>query len=156
MAAMCPHNLAHLVLVDAAGIRPQNGEVLDIFIRRWRDVVAECVTDPEGAEEFRRIYDTTPLSDFGGPREAGRIMTMRMCYRPYMHSPALPAVLGGVTTPVLVVWGAEDRIIPVECGQAFVDAMPNARLQVLEGCGHWPHFEQPEALAKSVLDFIRS
>jgi pimeloyl-ACP methyl ester carboxylesterase len=34
--------------------------------------------------------------------------------------------------------------------------MPNARLQVLEGCGHWPHFEQPEALAKSVLDFIRS
>src|SRR6187402_2953499 len=32
MAAMCSHNLAHLVLVDSAGLRPQNGEILDIFI----------------------------------------------------------------------------------------------------------------------------
>lgn len=156
MAAMCSHNLAHLVLVDSAGLRPQNGEILDIFIRRWRDVAAACVTDPENAEEYKRIYEAHPIVDFGGTREAGRVMTMRMTYRPYMYSPALPSILPGIATPTLVLWGAEDQIIPVECGQAFAEAIPGARLQVLEGCGHWPHFERPDALAKAVLDFIRA
>ena len=43
MATMCLQNLAHLVLVDAAGVRPREGEVTDVFVRRWRDVVEECV-----------------------------------------------------------------------------------------------------------------
>jgi pimeloyl-ACP methyl ester carboxylesterase len=155
MATMCGHNLAHLVLVDAAGIRPQSGETLDVFIRPWRDVVNSCVSDPD-AEEFRRIYEESPVQAFGGSREAGRITSMRMCYRPYMHNPALPALLEGVQTPALVVWGAEDRIIPLECGEAFARVMPNATLRVMDGCGHWPHYEQPEELARLIRDFIRT
>jgi pimeloyl-ACP methyl ester carboxylesterase len=156
MAAMCSHNLAHLVLVDSAGIRPQSGEILDIFIRPWAEVVSSCVTDPEGAEEFRRIYDAEPIQAFGGRREAGRVTAMRMAYRPYMHSPALPALLQGITTPTLVVHGAEDRIVPLECGEAFASAMPNAKLRILDGCGHWPHLERPDALAETILNFTRA
>ena len=155
MAAMCSHNLAHLVLVGAAGIKPVEGEMLDIFVRRWRDVVEMCVDNPD-AEEFQRIYTAAPIVDFGGHREAGRTMTMRMCYRPYMYDPALPALLGSVRTPTLVVWGAEDRIIPVECGELYRQAIPDARLEVMEDCGHWPHFEKPDALADVVTRFLAS
>src|SRR4029453_3890453 len=35
MAVMCPQNLRHLVLVDAAGVRPQHDEVFDIFFTPW-------------------------------------------------------------------------------------------------------------------------
>jgi pimeloyl-ACP methyl ester carboxylesterase len=155
MAAMCPHNLAHLVLVGAAGIRPADGEILDVFVRRWRDVVEMCVEDPE-AEEYQRIYTASPIVDFGGHRESGRTMTMRMCYRPYMYDPSLPSMLGGVKTPTLVVWGAHDRIIPVECAELYRQAIPGARVEVLDGCGHWPHFEKPAELADAVLRFIQS
>ena len=155
MATMCSHNLSHLVLVDAAGVRPRESQITDVFVRRWRDIVDECVHDT-GAEEFRRIYDASPVVDFGGPREAGRSMTMRMCFRPYMHSPHLEHALAGVRTPTLVVWGAEDRIIPVECGERYRDAIPGARLEVIADCGHWPHFEKPGQLADLVSKFINT
>jgi pimeloyl-ACP methyl ester carboxylesterase len=156
MAAMNSDNLSHLVLVDAAGIKPQTGETLDVFIRPWRDVVEACVTDPEGAEEFQRIYNAAPVQAYGGPREAGRSMSMRMCYRPYMYSPALPSLLPGIRTPALIVWGAEDRIIPVECGRQFQTAMPGSKLEVMQGCGHWPHYEKPEELAQIIGRFLRA
>jgi pimeloyl-ACP methyl ester carboxylesterase len=155
MATMCSHNLSHLVLVDAAGVKPSDGEITDVFVRRWRDVVEECVHNPQ-AEEFRRIYDASPLLDFGGTREAGRSMTMRMCYRPYMYSPALPNLLGSVGTPTLIVWGEEDRIIPLECAHMYQTEIPGSSLEILEDSGHWPHFEKPQQLADSVRRFINS
>jgi pimeloyl-ACP methyl ester carboxylesterase len=153
MATMNSQNLAHLVLVGAAGVKPVEGEMLDIFVRRWRDVVEACVDNPD-AEEFQRIYTESPIVDFGGHREAGRTMTTRMCYRPYMYSPALPALLGGVRTPTLIVWGTEDRIIPVECADLYRQAVRGARVEVMEDCGHWPHFEKPAELAEIVSRFI--
>jgi pimeloyl-ACP methyl ester carboxylesterase len=153
MAAMNSDNLSHLVLVDAAGIKPQSGEILDVFVRRWQDVVEACVSDPE-AEEFQRIYSAAPVQTYGGSREAGRSMAMRMCYRPYMYDPALPALLGGVRAPTLIVWGAEDRVIPVECGRLYQAAMPGARLEIMEGCGHWPHYEKPRETADVVRRFL--
>jgi pimeloyl-ACP methyl ester carboxylesterase len=155
MATMCSHNLAHLVLVGAAGIRPETGETMDVFVRPWRQVVEACVSNRE-AEEYQRVYSASPIVDFGGTREAGRSMTMRMCYRPYMYNPAWPAALGGVRAPTLIVWGAEDRIIPVECAELFRGAIPESKLEIMDGCGHWPHFEQPEALAERILGFIQT
>ncbi len=154
MAAMNSENLRRLVLIDAAGVRPTEGETVDIFVRPWRDIVASCVHDPERAEEFRRIYEASPIVDFGGPREAGRSMTMRMCYRPYMHNPAFPAALGGIRAPTLVVWGADDRIIPMECAHMYQESIRGAKMKVIEGCGHWPHYEKPDELAETVLRFL--
>jgi pimeloyl-ACP methyl ester carboxylesterase len=154
MAAMNSDNVSHLVLVDAAGVKPQSGEILDVFVRRWQDVVETCVSDPE-AEEYQRIYSAAPIQSYGGVREAGRSMAMRMCYRPYMYDPALPALLAGVRAPTLIVWGAEDRIIPVECGQLYQAAMPGSRVEIMEGCGHWPHYEKPRELAEIAGRFLR-
>jgi pimeloyl-ACP methyl ester carboxylesterase len=150
MATMCSHNLRRLVLIDAAGVRPTESEIFDIFIRPWSDVVEQCVNDPGTAGEFRRIYDESPVLTFGGHREAGRIMSTRMCYRPYMHNPAFPAALGGIRTPALIVWGANDRIIPVECGRLYQQAIPGAKLEIMDNCGHWPHYEKPAELAEIV------
>jgi pimeloyl-ACP methyl ester carboxylesterase len=71
-----------------------------------------------------------------------------------MHNPAFPQALGAVRVPTLVVWGAEDRIIPVECGRLYADAIPGARLEVIDGCGHWPHYEKPDELAGVVSRFL--
>jgi pimeloyl-ACP methyl ester carboxylesterase len=156
MATMCSHNITHLVLVDAAGIHPEKGEILDVFIRPWREVIQGGVFDAPNAAEFQRIYEAEPIADFGGSREAGRSMSMRMCYRPYMHSPSLAPLLRGVQTPTLIVWGAEDRIIPRECSELYQAAIPNSRLQLIDDCGHFPHYEKPQELAEKVLQFIRT
>ncbi len=155
MAVMCPHSLRRLVLVDAAGVHPQAGEILDIFIIPWREVIERAFYDPQSSPEYQRIYGGG-IEEYGGIREAGRTMSIRLCFRPYMYDPALPAMLGKIQVPTLIVWGAQDQITPIECAHLYQQAIPGATLRVIDRCGHWPHYEQPQTLAEIVREFIAS
>ena len=153
MAIMCPQNIGRLVLVNAAGIRPKEGEILDIFIIPWKQVIERGFYDAEACPEYHRLYGGE-WQEFGGPREAGRTMSIQMCFRPFMYDRALPAMLGKLTLPTLVVWGADNRIIPAECGRLYRQAIPGAVLHEIDSCGHWPQFERPEELAEVIRDFL--
>jgi len=83
-----------------------------------------------------------------------REMAARLTWKPYMHNPRLAHFLPRVTNPTLIVWGREDRVVPVECGEQYRRLLPNADLTVLERCGHLPPVEQPEIFARLVLDFL--
>jgi len=54
----------------------------------------------------------------------------------------------------LLIWGEQDRIIPVAHGYAAHDAVPGSRLEVLAGVGHFPHVEAPTAVVGILDDFI--
>lgn len=155
MAVTCPQNLRRLVLVNAAGIRPQESEVLDIFIIPWKQVIERGFYDAEACPEYHRLYGGE-WQEFGGPREAGRTMSIRMCFRPFMYDTALPGMLGKVSLPTLVVWGADNSIIPPECGRLYQQAIPGATLHEIERCGHWPQFERSEELAGVIQRFLAS
>jgi pimeloyl-ACP methyl ester carboxylesterase len=57
--------------------------------------------------------------------------------------------------PLLVVWGRHDRMVPVGHGQALVDAVPGASLEILEACGHCPQIERPDLLLPLLDSFLR-
>jgi pimeloyl-ACP methyl ester carboxylesterase len=73
-----------------------------------------------------------------------------------MRSHTLPALLRGIATPTLVVWGRQDAIIPLNAGQRYQQSIPGAQLQVLDRCGHLPDMEQPAAFVQVVLDFLKA
>ena len=56
--------------------------------------------------------------------------------------------------PSMIVWGDRDPVIPVAHAHAAHAAMPASRLEIFEGCGHFPHFEDPAGFAEVLLDFI--
>ncbi len=56
--------------------------------------------------------------------------------------------------PVVLIWGDNDRIIPVAHAYAAHDALVGSRLEVLEGIGHFPHVEAPTAVADILENFI--
>ncbi|MFZ0835350.1 MAG: alpha/beta fold hydrolase [Mycobacterium sp.] len=56
--------------------------------------------------------------------------------------------------PTLLIWGDDDRIIPVAHAHAARDALPGSRLVVLPGVGHYPHVEAADAVINTVDDFI--
>jgi pimeloyl-ACP methyl ester carboxylesterase len=58
--------------------------------------------------------------------------------------------------PTLIVWGADDRLIPVEHAHAAHAAIPGSRLTVFDGVGHFPHSEAPERFVETVLAFVES
>jgi pimeloyl-ACP methyl ester carboxylesterase len=154
MAVMSSAHLAHLALVDAAGVRPRQGEILDIFVVPWRQVIEQSFFDAPRAAEYQRIYGAAPIQDFGGVREAGRTMAMRMCFKPYMYDPALPGMLAKIRVPTLIVWGNDDRIVPLECATLFQQAIPGAELKILDQCGHFAHLDQPQRLADTLQTFF--
>ena len=59
-----------------------------------------------------------------------------------------------VGQPTLVVWGAEDELLPLRWGEQAASAMPRARLVVLDRCGHIPMEERPEELVAAVVPFL--
>jgi pimeloyl-ACP methyl ester carboxylesterase len=56
--------------------------------------------------------------------------------------------------PTLIVWGRADPIIPVDHGIRAHEAMPGSRLEIFDGCGHFPHAEDPDRFARVLLDFL--
>src|SRR3954464_8927489 len=58
--------------------------------------------------------------------------------------------------PTLIAWGERDRTIPVEHGLAAQRAIPGSRFVTIPRAAHFPHIEQPDALATALLDFIAS
>jgi pimeloyl-ACP methyl ester carboxylesterase len=155
MAIMCSASLRTLTLIDAAGVRPAQDQIFDIFIPRWREVIERGFVDAEASQEYQRIYGSAPIQEYGGIREAGRTMTTRMCFKPYMYDPALPGMLPKIDVPTLIVWGREDRIVPLECASLYQRAIPNAALKVVNNCGHLAHLDKPEEVARIVSEFTR-
>ncbi len=58
--------------------------------------------------------------------------------------------------PTMIVWGDRDEIIPVAHAHTAHDAIPNSRLEILEGVGHFPHAEAPERFLAVLRDFLGS
>lgn len=65
------------------------------------------------------------------------------------------ADLPRITAPVLIIHGRYDRMVPVEQGLMMLNYLPNARLMVLNNCGSWPPYEQPEDYNRHVLAHLR-
>ena len=58
--------------------------------------------------------------------------------------------------PMLIVWGSEDRVIPVEHARTAAAVAPGAVVEVLGNSGHFPHKDHPERFVKIINDFIRA
>jgi pimeloyl-ACP methyl ester carboxylesterase len=56
--------------------------------------------------------------------------------------------------PSLVVWGGNDRIIPVRHGRRAHEEMPDSRFVELSGAGHFPQLDQPRAFVEALLEFM--
>ncbi|MFF9490171.1 alpha/beta fold hydrolase [Streptomyces sp. NPDC014676] len=67
-----------------------------------------------------------------------------------------PIDLTRITTPVLALHGECDRVSPVEVSERLVDSLPDARLKVVAGTGHWIHVDRPDEFCSLVGEFLIS
>ena len=112
------------------GLRPAPA-VADL----WRSY--SSLGDPEARAAF--LHTLRAVVDVGGQRVSARD-------RLYLTS----------GMPSLIVWGEGDPFIPVAHAHAAHEAMPESRLEVFYGAGHYPHRDAPERFAALVADFIQS
>jgi pimeloyl-ACP methyl ester carboxylesterase len=151
MATMAPGAFRRLVLVGPMGIKPERGEIADQALVSYIDYVRLGFADQK---KFDGIYGAEPPTATLEQWDLNREMTFRVAWKPYMYNASLPQLLGGVPTPTLVVWGREDRVVPLECGERYAKALPQARLSIVDNAGHFVEMEQHEQLARLIGDFL--
>lgn len=66
----------------------------------------------------------------------------------------IPADLSQVGAETLVIWGSDDPWIPLEQGRRLAEAIPNARLEIIDQAGHSPYKDQPEAVVALIASFL--
>jgi pimeloyl-ACP methyl ester carboxylesterase len=149
MATMDPGAIWSMVLVSAPGLKPEDGEVMDQMLLDHAEYVRAGFRDEATAvqhlgEEIDR--NLVALWQFN------RVMTARVSWKPYMFNPRLRHLLPEVHVPTLLIWGAADRVVPIAVGRQYERALPNARLEVVEGAGHLVEIEEPERVAALIRE----
>jgi pimeloyl-ACP methyl ester carboxylesterase len=154
IAAMCPHIVKRLVLVDAAGIKPQVGTIAELFMVSPERVQQLRFYDPTQVPEYQQLAARQLTPEEEEVQWRNREMASRLCWKPYLHNPNLPAYLRGLKTPTLIVWGKHDAIIPINCGELYHQALTNSTLHVIDRCGHSPAVEKPQEFLQAVQEFL--
>ena len=160
-AAARPERVTRLVLVSPDGFAgpgvaygrtapvPPLMRVLPhvLPVSMLRGMIAPAYADPAGLTDavLRRTYDMLRAP---GVRQA-------ILDRMAQHSLVDPVpLLRGLHVPTLLLWGEKDAMIPIANAQAYLAALPDARLVALPGIGHVPQEEAPAATLLPVRAFL--
>jgi pimeloyl-ACP methyl ester carboxylesterase len=146
MALTDSSRLARLVIVSAVGPVVPAAPRVDITGMTADEVRALSFHDPQRFGGRATESDASHL--------AGNMRTTFAYCGPTLEDPTLLERLGDVQVPVLVVWGASDRLTPVGFGRAFAAAMPTAEFVVIPEAGHVPQVEAPAAVMRAIDRFI--
>jgi pimeloyl-ACP methyl ester carboxylesterase len=172
LAYQFPERCERLVLVASGGL----GKEVNLLLRAVSLPGAEVVLPLVLAPWFReRAESVGTVLRRGGWRPGGTFaevwrsyttLTTREGQNAFVHTvrsvidPAGQRVsardrlyLAGAV-PTLIVWGDQDRVIPVGHAHAAHDLMPGSRLEILEGAGHFLPFEDPVWFNRVLLDFL--
>lgn len=147
-----------LVLVAPAGMMTQSNPTLDRYIavalnpnadfQEVYQALTEMVYDPS-------VVDTRDVIDF--------MNRMRLPNARYaLHSTLVNMMeagqrlqqsvrLSSITAPTLIIWGENDRVIPIQYSEGFRQAIPNNKFVKIPMCGHAPHYETPAILNREIF-----
>jgi pimeloyl-ACP methyl ester carboxylesterase len=147
--------LASLSLVGAVGITAGGEPIPDILRMPDAENLQRFYADP--ARAARRLGDLAKT--YANPADMSivaknRATVTRLAYRPRFHNPGLPKWLHRIDIPTLLLWGAEDGLVPAKFGEAYQALIPGSRLIVLPNAGHAPFDEQKDAFLAAFSDFI--
>jgi pimeloyl-ACP methyl ester carboxylesterase len=136
-----------IVLIDAVGIEVPGHPVADFFSLTMDQVFELSFHNPG---PFR--FDPVTLPPAAQAVAAGNRAALAAYAGTAMSDPALAARLATLEIPALVLWGESDRIVDVDYGRAYAEAIPTARFQLLADTGHSPQLETPDQVVHAIRD----
>lgn len=150
-----PEKVESLALIASAGLGEEiNGDYIEGFIaanrrKEMRSVLGLLFANPDLVNR-QLVNDVIRFKRLDGVDEALRKTADNLF--PGGKQSGVPD-LSGIGVPMLVVWGSEDRVIPVSHAD---NAPDNARVEVLEETGHMPQMEAAGQVNRLIGEFLDS
>jgi len=151
-----PNVVHRLVLVAAAGLHLEEAPIAEMFGVEPAELAQRLFYDQAHplAVAIRSITDPSLLPEAMLLRQFKAMEALaKVAWNPYFHNPKLERRLDRITAPTLVLWGREDRLIPLAHGQRYAARIPHARLEIVEHCGHMAVLEKPDEIYDAISDF---
>jgi pimeloyl-ACP methyl ester carboxylesterase len=160
-----PQRVAGLILIDSAGVAVKGGASLaPAYVRMpliGRLLTALALTSDklvrEGLE--KSFFDDTKVTDdrvahYYQPlrTRGGQLAALRA--RTQWDQFPIEQDLGKINARTLIIWGAEDALIPLAAGRAMDSLIKDSKLVIIEKCGHVPQEEMPDRVLEEVTAFI--
>ncbi len=171
LAIEFPQRVERLVLVSAAGIstfRHKHVERIEPYLRRvapmvaaytgWTATRSDWIARRAGLRNVSlgfvtrhpsRLPAALAAEQIRGAGKPGFMQALRANID-YPIRERLPEI----ACPTLIVWGDEDRVIPVTDASVFEELIPDSRKVIFEDTGHMAMLERPEAFNELLADFI--
>jgi pimeloyl-ACP methyl ester carboxylesterase len=156
LAAATPTRVGKLVLIDPLGLWRDDQPVLNWMIlpdERRRAALFAAPSGPAAA----RFFDLAGVP--GDPVAAQLEFTWsQACTGKFVWpipDKGLKKHIHRIAAPTLIVWGAADGVIAPSYADDFARRIAGARVARVDAAGHLPHLEQPDAVARLVLEFLR-
>jgi len=150
IALRAPRRTAALVLTGSAGLLERgfsNSMPLNPTCDYIRERIMEIFYDPalatdELVEEIHTLLQKN--------RNKLRLVKLARALKQQNLYDELPRI----ECPVLLIWGRNDQITPLRVARTFANRLPNARLKVLDECGHAPNIERPDEFNRLAEEFL--
>jgi 2-hydroxy-6-oxonona-2,4-dienedioate hydrolase len=167
-AARYPERVTHVVTMGAAMVGqrmmfgPADGpsEGLKVLFQAYRDPTPENMArlvdvmtfDSSSASEEVAIERSKNTLKYAQHRE--NFVADLDEHLPIILKPATPTEIAGIKAPVLLIHGRDDRVLNVEHSLRLVSAIEDARLVIINQCGHWVQLEHADEFNRTVASFI--
>lgn len=154
LLAMAPDRVGRAVVMGGAGTGP-----LPPSVPFYDDPTKESMRATLGRLVADESVHSELLDELAGIRlrqalRPGAEPAFRSMFADVDDTP--PLDLAKIATPVLALHGERDRVSPVEVSERLVDSLPDARLKVVAGAGHWIHVDRPDEFCSLVGEFLSS
>jgi pimeloyl-ACP methyl ester carboxylesterase len=152
-AVRWPERVKKLWIADAPGLWVEDAPLADLFrIMQDRRKIRELLFhDPKGYMASLVIKDDPDEEAMLAGYQSLTALARLVWERPY--DPKLAARLHRIQCPTMLIWGADDRLVPSVYGEAYQKHIPKAELKLIPNCGHLPMFEREAEFVDIVSRF---
>lgn len=158
-AAKYPARVQTLTFYDNACVRAEQPSERDVLEAQGQNVLVV-----HSQADFDRLIDWVfakkpfippPVKAVLAQRAMAQAAGNGVIFRSLSESrAALEPLLPTLKMPVAIVWGDRDRLLHVSTANVMARALPQAKLHILQGCGHSPQLERPEEAAAPMIDLM--
>lgn len=154
-AVRWPERVRRLWIADAPGLWVDEQPLPDLFrIMQDREETRRLLFhDPESYVAKMIIPDAPDEQRMLTAYQNMTVLARLVWERPY--DPKLAGRLHRVRCPTLLLWGADDRLVPPAYGEAYRRHLPQAEWKLIPNCGHMPMFEREAEFVEAVANFCR-